>query len=92
MGRETVLLRSKEMTGRADVSAFLRELADKLDSGQVVLQQGDQAVTLDVPARVELQIKAEEEEKGTRTQLGMQVEFQWYVVDPDSPTGAIKLG
>ena len=91
MGRETVLLRSKEMKSRADVAAFLRALADKLDGGQVVLQQGGQEISLDVPEQVELQVKAEEEEKGTRTQLGMEVEFQWYVGE-DASAGGVTLG
>ena len=91
MGRETVLLRSKEKTSRADVAAFLRALADKLDAGRVVLQQGGQEVSLDVPERVELQVKAEEEEKGTRTQLGMEVEVQWYVGE-DASAGGVTLG
>lgn len=92
MGRETVLLRSKEMKTRSEVAAFLRALADKLDGeGVVRLQRNAEEVVLEVPSRVELQIKAEEEEKGARTQLGMQVEFQWYVGEDGAESG-IKLG
>ena len=91
MGRETVLLRSKEKKERGEVAAFLRALADKVDDGRVVLQQAGQEVALDVPGRVEMQVKAEEEEKGTRTQLGIEVEFQWYVGE-DASSGGVTLG
>lgn len=92
MGKETVLLRSKEMASREDVATFLRTLADKLEGeGTVRVQQGDDEVVLEVPSRVELQVKVEQEEKGQRTQLGMEVEFQWYVGDDTSDTG-VTLG
>lgn len=92
MGKETVLLRSKEMKSREDVATFLRTLAEKLDGeGTIRVQQGDDEVVLEVPSRVELQIKVEQEEKGSRTQLGMEVEFQWYVGDDAADTG-VTLG
>lgn len=92
MGRERTLMKSKEHKARAEVSALLRQLADKLDSEATVrLVQGEQEIVLEVPDRVELQIKAEEELKGTRTQLGLQVEFQWFVGDA-ADAGGITLG
>ena len=44
MGKETRLFKSEERRTRSEVSAFLRQLADKLDQGQVILRQGKEEI------------------------------------------------
>jgi amphi-Trp domain-containing protein len=89
MGKEIVLMKSEEKLPRAQVAAFLRELADKVESGTVTLKQGGEELTLEMPATVELEIKAEEEAKKTRTQRSLEVEIEWYLGEQDS---GISLG
>ena len=57
MGKETVLFKNEEKKSLGEVTGFLRELADKLDSNKVVFIHGNQTVKVKVPSTVELEIK-----------------------------------
>lgn len=76
MGRETVLFKSEEPKGRAEAADFLRRLADKVEAGRVTLKQGGESVERDIPGRLTLEVKAEEEQGG-RTKRSLEVEIQW---------------
>ena len=89
MGREKVLFSSEEKRTRSDVAAFLRALADKLDTGSVILQQGETSLTLDIPANLTLEVKAEEEDKRTKTKYSLEVELEWY---PGEEGAGLTLG
>ena len=89
MGREKVLFSSEEKRTRTDVAAFLRALADKLDTGSVILQQGDTSLTLDIPGNLTLEVKAEEEDKRTKTKYSLEIELEWY---PGAESGGLTLG
>jgi amphi-Trp domain-containing protein len=88
MGKEIVLFKSEEKKDRQSAAAFLHQLADKLTEGQVVLIQGQEKVTLDIPANVVLEIKAEEEAKKKGTHFSLEVEIEWVPGDekPESMT------
>lgn len=90
MAKKTILMKSEEKLPREQVAAFLRELADKIESGTVLLQQGDNEVTLELPAAVELEIQAEEKPKKYKTKHSLEIEIEWYPGQEDS-TG-ISLG
>ncbi len=79
MGRETVLFKTEEKMGRKEAVELLRRLADKIDSGKVVLQQGNKRVKLKIPARVELEIKAEKDVGKRKTRKKIEVEIEWLV-------------
>ena len=89
MGREKVLFESEEKRSRTEVAAVLRALADKLETGKVVLQQGDQSLALEIPGKLTLEIKAEEEAKRTKTKYSLEVELEWY---PGKDDGVVTLG
>ncbi len=89
MGKEKVLFSSEEKRSRSDVAAFLRALAEKLETGKVVLQQGEQSLALDIPGNLTLEIKAEEEDKRTKTKYSLEVELEWY---PGEKAGGVTLG
>lgn len=89
MGRETVLFKSEEPKALTEVAAFLRQLADKLETNQVVLQQGTQEVTLEIPANVVLELKAEVEEKKDKTKRSLEVEIEW---TDGEEAGPVTLG
>ncbi len=78
MGIEKVLLKSEEKMGRGSVAAFLRNLADKVESGQVVLKQGQEEISLSLPQDLVLEIKVEEETKGKGIKMCLEVEMEWY--------------
>jgi amphi-Trp domain-containing protein len=86
MGKETRLFKSQEPKNRADVSEFLRQLADRVSNGQVVLSQGQQEITLQLPPNLILEIQAEDEEKGTKgVQHSLEVTIKWFDGEQGGP-------
>ena len=93
MGRETILFKSKEQKGRAEVAAFLHQLADKIDAGEVKLLQGDNNLQLALPESLVLEVQVEDEEKGSKgTQHSLEVELKWYDNDQQAGGGGLTLG
>ena len=90
MGRETRLFKTEERKTRSDVSNFLHQLADKVSNGQVVLSQGSEEITLQLPHNLILEIQVEDEEKGTKgIQHSLEVEIKWF--DNDQQSGSLEL-
>ena len=91
MGKEVRLFKSEERKNRSDVSTFLQQLADKIAAGRVILRQGQEEITLDLPHRLVLEIQVEDEDKGRRgIQHSLEVEIKWF--DDDEQGGPLKLG
>jgi amphi-Trp domain-containing protein len=91
MGKETRLFKSEERKSRAEVSAFLHQLADKISDGHVVLRQGSDEVGLNLPHNLVLEIQVEDEDKKRKgIQHSLEVEIKWF--DDDSSGGPLELG
>ena len=90
MGKETRLFKSEERKSRSDVSAFLHQLADKITEGQVVLRQGEEEITLNLPHSLLLEVQVEDEDKGAKgIQHSLEVEIKWF---DDEQGGPLELG
>lgn len=92
MGKETVLFKIEEKRSVGNVADFLRQLAEKVEAQQVILQQGKKEVVLNLPATVELEIKAEKEEGKKRTKKKLELEIEWVVGDKKGERGSFSLG
>lgn len=91
MGNETRLFKSEERKNRAEVSAFLTQLAAKLSEGQVVLRQGQEEIALQIPQNLVHEIQVEDEDKKRKgVQHSRELEIKWF--DDDSSGGPIELG
>jgi amphi-Trp domain-containing protein len=91
MGRETRLFKSEERRNRTEVSDFLHQLADKVGEGQVILRQGAEEISLQLPHNLILEIQVEDEDKRSRgIQHSLEVEIKWF--DEDAPGGPLELG
>lgn len=91
MAKSTVLLSTEEPISRGDLSAFLRELSDKVAGGEVILRQGEEELSLDIPPSLVLEVKVEEEEKRQKgTKRTLELEFEWY--DQEEGGGPLELG
>jgi len=90
MAKEMILFKSEEPKNLPDVATFLHQLADKLAQGQVILRQGNDEITLDIPNKVVLELKAEEEVKKNKTQRSLEIEIEWIVGDESG--GSVSLG
>ena len=92
MGKETRLFKSEEKRSRAEVSAFLHQLADKVNQGQVILRQGKEEITLALPPNLILEIQVEDEDKKRKgIQHSLEVEIKWFDGD-DEVGGSLELG
>ena len=91
MGREKRLFKSEERMTRSNVSEFLRQLADRLDEGQVVLRQGSEELSLDLPQNLILEVQVEDEDKKRKgVQHSLELEIKWF--DKDASGGPLELG
>jgi amphi-Trp domain-containing protein len=91
MGKETRLFKSEERKTQTEVSAFLHALADKIATGQVVLRQGQEEITLQLPQNLVLEIQVEEEDKREKgKQHSLEVEIKWY--EGEQQAGPLELG
>jgi amphi-Trp domain-containing protein len=78
MGREIKLFKSEEKKSRSEISAFLRQIADRLDQGRVTLCQAETELILDIPGTAILEVQVEEEHKANRgIQRSLELEIKW---------------
>ncbi|UCG24998.1 MAG: amphi-Trp domain-containing protein [Chloroflexota bacterium] len=91
MAKEVRLFKSEEKRSRAEVSAFLYQLAEKVGAGQVILRQGQEEITLELPTNLVLEIQVEDEDKKRKgIQHSLEVEIKWF--DGDDAGGPLELG
>jgi amphi-Trp domain-containing protein len=91
MGKERRLFKSEEKKSLNEVSAFLREVAERLSSGQIILRQGQEEITLTLPSNLILEVQVEDEDKGrSGIQHSLEIEIKWF--DGDDRGGSLELG
>ena len=75
---EEVIFETETKHSRGEVAAYLRQVADKLDTGEAVtLAAGDQSVDLEVPGTVTFEVKAERETGSGAPELSVEFELEW---------------
>ena len=90
MGKEIRLFKSEERHSRSEASQFLHQIADKIESGQVILRQGQEALTLAIPTNLILEVQVEDEDKKTKgIQHSLEIEIKWF--DDDVASGPLEL-
>lgn len=92
MGREVVLFKSKEQKNLADISAFLHELADKVQTGQLSLNKGQEELPISLSESVFFEVEVEEKTKKRRgKQYSLEIELKWYDSDVGVPASGISV-
>ena len=89
MGRETVLFKSEEKKTSSDIANTLRQIADKIDEGTMILKQGPEEITLEFPKNMALELKIEEEQ-GKRLKKSFEIELEW-IIGEEQAGGATIL-
>lgn len=76
---EEVLFKSESVQHRADIAAYLRTVADNLETGEAIqLRAGDQEITMEIPDRPTFEVKAEREgTAGKPGELSIEFELEW---------------
>ncbi|MFW6082849.1 MAG: amphi-Trp domain-containing protein [Chloroflexota bacterium] len=77
MSEKRMLFKSEEWKSRQNTAAFLRELAGKLEAGEIMLRRGDEEVRLTLPDTVELEIEVTEKVKEHKTERELEIEIEW---------------
>ncbi|MCP4140426.1 MAG: amphi-Trp domain-containing protein [Chloroflexi bacterium] len=91
MGKEIRLFKSEERKIRSETVAFLQQIAEKIQSGEVILRQGQEEIVLNIPEKVILEIQVEDEDKKTKgIQHSLEIEIKWF--DHDAQSGPLELG
>jgi amphi-Trp domain-containing protein len=80
MGIETVLFKSEEKKSSNDVAITLRQIADKIDEGRMILKKGSEEITVKFPNYMILELKIEEEQ-GMKLKKKFEIELEWIVGD-----------
>jgi amphi-Trp domain-containing protein len=80
MGIETVLFKSEEKKSSSDIALTLRQIADKIDEGAMILKKGSEEITLEFPKNMILELKIEEEQ-GKRLKKSLEIELEWIIRD-----------
>ncbi len=88
MTRKPVLIKSKEWRTATDVAAFLRELADKIERGDVVLERGSDEVHVAIPDRVRFGIKVKRKQKKRGPKWSFKLNMKW---TEGETSGRVKL-
>ncbi|MFA1609845.1 amphi-Trp domain-containing protein [Halobellus rubicundus] len=76
---EEVLFESESTQDRAAIASYLREVAEKLESGgAITLSAGGQSITMDPPATAAFEVKAEREGPTEGNgELSIEFEIEW---------------
>ena len=76
---EEVLFESETDMRREAIADYLRTVAEKLDAGEpITLTAGSESVTLEPPAHVTFEVKAEREGPTDGPgELGLEFELEW---------------
>ncbi len=77
MAKKNVLVKSDLRKNLADSAAFLRELADKIESGQITLTQGGKDVLVDLPETVSFEVEYFEQPKKRGLKKQLEIELKW---------------
>ena len=77
MAKKNVIVKSDLRKKLPDVAIFLRELADKVETGTVTLVQGGQDVVIDLPETVSFELEYYEQPKKSGLKKQLEIELEW---------------
>ena len=77
MGEKRIVFESEEPKALIEVAAFLREMAEKLQQGRLVLRRGGEEIVLNFPAQVVLEVKVEQKQKKGQVKHHLEIEIEW---------------
>jgi amphi-Trp domain-containing protein len=91
---DEILFEYEQTLDRADVAAYLREMADKLDAdGQLELTAGGPSTTVSVPARVEMEVEVERRPRDDGSdKMQLEIELSWREGTDGTAPGPLEIG
>lgn len=90
-GEKNTIFKSEVLQTREEVADFLRELAERITGGTLVLRRPGKELEVIVPDRVNLEIEVEDKHKaGKGWQRSLEIEIEWY--EGGVTYGPVELG
>lgn len=89
MGKETILFKSEEKKTSREIAKTLRQIADKIDDGTMMLKKGSEKINVEFPSNMVLELKFEEEQ-GRRLKKSFEIELEW-IIGEEQADGATIL-
>lgn len=87
---DNTLFEFEQNMSRADVAAYLREIADKLDgSGTLEFTAAGQSTSLAAPERLQFEVDVERDPDG---QVEVEFELEWYEREGSAGSGSLEIG
>ncbi len=77
MVKKNVLVKSELRKTLPEVASFLRELADKVETGQITLMQAGQEVTVELPDSIDFELEYYEQPKKHGLKKQLEIELEW---------------
>ena len=90
MAKKNVIVKSDLRKNLPDVAAFLRDLADKVETGQVTLVQGGQDVIVEFPDTLGFELEYYEQAKKHGLKKQLEIELKW--VEGGEKRQSVSLG
>lgn len=90
MAKKNVIVKSDLRKNLPDVAAFLRELADKVETGTITLVQGGQDVVIDLPETISFELEYYEQPKKRGLKNQLEIELEW--TEGDQIQQSVTLG
>lgn len=93
MSDET-LFEFEQTFSRADVAAYLRDVANKLDEdGTVEFEAGGQSTSVTVPERVQFEVEVEQaRNKDGSSEMELEFELEWQETEDGTTSGSLNIG
>jgi amphi-Trp domain-containing protein len=82
MDREVVLFKSEEKKSSLEIASILRQIADKIEEGSMIMGQNDNRISLDFPRNMTMEIKVKQVEKA-RTMRSLEIELEWIIEEEE---------
>lgn len=73
---KNILFKNQEYKTKEEAADTIRQLAQKIEEGKVVLQKGTEELVVDIPNKVEVEIKVDEKHKG-EVKRSLEIELEW---------------
>ncbi len=86
---KNLIFKSKEIKERKAAADVIRQIANKLEAGELTLSQANEEVNLTIPNEIELEIEAKTKNKKNSVKKKLEIEIEWK--EGETNQGPVKI-